>query len=179
MANRGLKFLGNPCRRGHDGTRYVSDGKCVQCGALIGALKWATNREEQKKKWFAWYNQNRERHAMTFKVWREANAPADRLNSLEWKKLNPGRVRASMAKRKVAMLQRMPVWVDVEAIASIYTKAVATTKNIWNEWESEMVLKSVIKRACKRHFRDIVVNVEKRKPFIFWCIIFFFRLNEF
>lgn len=40
-------------------------------------------------------------------------------------------------------------------------KAVATTKNIWNEWESEMVLKSVIKRACKRHFRDIVVNVEK------------------
>lgn len=40
-------------------------------------------------------------------------------------------------------------------------KAVATTKNIWNDWQSEMVLKSVIKRACKRHFRDIVVNVEK------------------
>jgi hypothetical protein len=39
-------------------------------------------------------------------------------------------------------------------------KAVATTKNIWNDWQSEMVLKSVIKRACKRHFRDIVVNVE-------------------
>jgi hypothetical protein len=39
-------------------------------------------------------------------------------------------------------------------------KAVATTKNIWNNWQSEMVLKSVIKRACKRHFRDIVVNVE-------------------
>jgi len=40
-------------------------------------------------------------------------------------------------------------------------KAVATTKNIWNDWQSEMVLKSVIKRACKRHFRDIVVNAEK------------------
>lgn len=40
-------------------------------------------------------------------------------------------------------------------------KAVATTKNIWDSWESEMVLKSVIKRACKRHFRDAVVNVEK------------------
>lgn len=40
-------------------------------------------------------------------------------------------------------------------------KAVATTKNIWEDWQSEMVLKSVIKRACKRHFRDIVVNVEK------------------
>ena len=40
-------------------------------------------------------------------------------------------------------------------------KAVAMTKNIWNDWQSEMVLKSVIKRACKRHFRDIIVNVEK------------------
>jgi hypothetical protein len=48
---------------------------------------------------------------------------------------------------------------NMEDIAKM--KAVATTKNIWDAWESEMVLKSVIKRACKRHFRDIVVNVEK------------------
>jgi hypothetical protein len=39
-------------------------------------------------------------------------------------------------------------------------KNVATTKNIWNSWESEMVLKSVMKRACKRHFNDLVVNIE-------------------
>lgn len=38
---------------------------------------------------------------------------------------------------------------------------VAMTKNIWNEWFEEMTLKSVIKRACKRHFRDIVVEAEK------------------
>ena len=37
---------------------------------------------------------------------------------------------------------------------------VAMTQRIWNEWESEMVLKSVIKRACKRHFKDIVTNIE-------------------
>lgn len=37
---------------------------------------------------------------------------------------------------------------------------VAKTQKIWNEWESEMVLKSVIKRACKRHFKDIVTNIE-------------------
>ena len=37
----------------------------------------------------------------------------------------------------------------------------ARATNIWKEWYSEMVLKSVMKRACKRHFRDIVVNVEK------------------
>lgn len=37
---------------------------------------------------------------------------------------------------------------------------VAKTKKIWDEWFSEMVLKSGIKRACKRHFKDIVVNLE-------------------
>jgi len=37
---------------------------------------------------------------------------------------------------------------------------VAKTKAIWNEWESEMTLKSVIKRGCKRHFKDVVVNIE-------------------
>jgi len=39
-------------------------------------------------------------------------------------------------------------------------KKVAIIKNIWAEWEGEMILKSVIKRACKRHFNDLVVNIE-------------------
>lgn len=39
-------------------------------------------------------------------------------------------------------------------------KAVAKTLTIWNKWESEMVKKSVIKRACKTHFYDKFVNVE-------------------
>ncbi len=37
---------------------------------------------------------------------------------------------------------------------------VAKTQKIWNAWESEMTLKSVMKRACKRHFKDLVVNIE-------------------
>jgi hypothetical protein len=37
---------------------------------------------------------------------------------------------------------------------------VAKTQNVWNTWFSEMVLKSVVKRACKRHFKDLVVNIE-------------------
>jgi len=40
-------------------------------------------------------------------------------------------------------------------------KAVAKTKTMWNEWEGEMVKKSIIKRACKTHFKDIVQNVDE------------------
>lgn len=39
-------------------------------------------------------------------------------------------------------------------------KKVAKTKTIWDEWFGEMCLKSVIKRACKRHFKDLVKNIE-------------------
>lgn len=39
-------------------------------------------------------------------------------------------------------------------------KNVAKTKNVWNNWYGEMVLKSVIKRACKRHFKDHFTNIE-------------------
>jgi len=39
-------------------------------------------------------------------------------------------------------------------------RAVAKTQRIWEAWFTEMVLKSVIKRACKRHFKDVVTNIE-------------------
>lgn len=32
---------------------------------------------------------------------------------------------------------------------------------LWNKWDSEFWLKSVIKRACKRHFYDIVSDIDK------------------
>lgn len=47
----------------------------------------------------------------------------------------------------------------MEEIAKM--KNIAKTKHVWNEWEGEMILKSVIKRACKRHFKDVVTNIEK------------------
>ena len=38
---------------------------------------------------------------------------------------------------------------------------VAISQNAWNIWEGEMILKSMMKRSSKRHFNDIVVNIEK------------------
>lgn len=33
--------------------------------------------------------------------------------------------------------------------------------SLWKKWESEFVLKSVMKRACKRHFNDVVAEIDK------------------
>lgn len=36
------------------------------------------------------------------------------------------------------------------------------TPSTWDKWQSEFYLKSVIKRACKRHFNDITKQIEER-----------------
>jgi recombinational DNA repair protein RecT len=41
-------------------------------------------------------------------------------------------------------------------------KQVAKMKTIWNTWETEMYLKTIIKRACKRFFHDIVKEIEDK-----------------
>ena len=40
-------------------------------------------------------------------------------------------------------------------------KASSKTQPIWDAWFSEMVKKSVVKRACKTHFKDLVEDIEE------------------
>lgn len=40
-------------------------------------------------------------------------------------------------------------------------KQTAQISSTWDKWESEFWLKSVIKRACKRHFNDVVEEIDK------------------
>lgn len=40
-------------------------------------------------------------------------------------------------------------------------KAQSKQSSLWGKWESEFMLKSVIKRACKRHFYDIIEDIDK------------------
>jgi hypothetical protein len=49
--------------------------------------------------------------------------------------------------------------INMDEVAKM--KSVAKTQSIWNVWEGEMIMKSIIKRSCKRHFNDIVENAEK------------------
>lgn len=103
--------------------RYVSDGKCVRCGAEKGALLWATQRAEQQRKHSEWAEKNPGRVRELFANWRKANAAKDRADSLRWQHENRSRIRAAIAKRKAALLQRMPAWADPEEIQAIYAKA--------------------------------------------------------
>ena len=38
-------FRGRPCVHGHDGTRYTSNGSCVECSKISAALRHALVRK--------------------------------------------------------------------------------------------------------------------------------------
>lgn len=44
-----------------------------------------------------------------------------------------------------------------------YKEMKGSSKNpgTWDKWESEFWLKSVIKRACKRHFNDVTIEIDR------------------
>lgn len=39
-------------------------------------------------------------------------------------------------------------------------RAVAKTDNVWKQWFPEMCMKTLIKKACKTHFKDVFSNIE-------------------
>ena len=39
-------------------------------------------------------------------------------------------------------------------------RKVAKTDSIWKNWPKEMALKTIMKKACKQHFKDIYQNIE-------------------
>lgn len=47
---RGAKYQGNPCRKGHNGLRYVNCGACVAC-MLSKARTQVRNPETSRKYW--------------------------------------------------------------------------------------------------------------------------------
>ena len=52
-------------------------------------------------------------------------------------------------------------FIEVMSFADLEkVRATAKTQYIWNSWTDEMYLKSLLKRACKRHFRDITESLD-------------------
>lgn len=55
------------------------------------------------------------------------NAERGRAKSREWKKINAAKHCAINAKRKAALLKRLPAWADLAAIESFYAEAARLT----------------------------------------------------
>jgi hypothetical protein len=92
-------YIGERCLRGHDGRRYVSGGKCVQC------QQERIRADSDKTAAREWHVNNPERS-------RELNR--------NWHKNNRQKAVAKTMRRNAAKLRAIPKWADLELIELIY-----------------------------------------------------------
>jgi hypothetical protein len=97
-------FMGNPCRHGHEGLRYVKCRRCVDC-CKNQSVKWAAeNLAEVKRHQKDW----RDRHkteAERARQRRIRDPEGARASVRRWGQNNPAKVRAIAAKKRAIKLQ--------------------------------------------------------------------------
>lgn len=117
-------FTGKPCKQGHIAERRVSGRCCVVC-ADTSARDWAKqNRLRVKQIATEWNQRNKEREAARARQWRKENPDTYKQAVKNWRNNNAVHYRSYMARvandRRMAKLQREPVWADKERIKAYY-----------------------------------------------------------
>lgn len=145
-----------PCRRGHVAKRYAGRGGCVECGRVRALARYRAKREEillqaaaryrrdpekqksavrersrrepEKKRAQAksHYERNTDKYKAKSKTWVSANREHQRELAREWRRNNPAKVAAGVARKRAAWMQRTPKWLSKEqrrAIGEFYAQA--------------------------------------------------------
>ncbi len=151
--NKGLKryFTGKPCKNGHVCERVTISRICVDCAAINSKnsrernldnrlAKEQSNRENRRE-----YNLNysRERYKNNKEKVRQA--------SEKWRLLNLDKSAAFTAKRKAALLQACPPWVNLKDIEVFYKRARELTLSTGTEHEVDHIHPLQGENICGLH----------------------------
>jgi len=147
-------FTGKECINKHIDVRYKS-GACQKC-AILKATKRrkdkpertraATNRyaakninkSRQRKK--LWYSRNLNKATETARQWHADNPEKVKEKRKKWEKENPGKVGLRRAKRRAALLNRTPEWIDHELIFLMYKACALLQEFMEKEYHVDHVL---------------------------------------
>lgn len=151
-----------PCRRGHN-LRSIH-GACIECRKMQEKIRYYANPEKTKEKVAFKYRKNanklREKRKEIYKKNADVEKAIAKIRSAEWRKNNPnhagakeskkqwkknnlGKVRADTIKRRVALMNRMPKWLDEEdfwMIEQAYELAAMRKKMFGFDWHVDHVL---------------------------------------
>ena len=117
-------FTGKPCKHGHIAERRVSGRCCVVCADNLTRAWAKQNSNRVKQIATSWNERNKEREATRARKWRKENPDTYKQAVMSWRKNNAARYRSYMAHvantRRVAKIQREPLWSDTERIRAYY-----------------------------------------------------------
>jgi len=97
---------GQPCARGHDGERFVSNYSCIACMSE-NSITWARkNHARLKGGMVAWRLKNRPRVSASHRQWLSENRPSTvihKANRRARKTASPGRLSKGIAEKLLAL----------------------------------------------------------------------------
>lgn len=103
----------------------------------------------------AWYEANKELHAVNVSKWRAANPDKDaevrRAARSKWAKTHPAEVNARNARRHAAKMHATPVWANSFFIGEAYDLAVRRTALLGFQWEVDHIVPLRSPLVCGLH----------------------------
>lgn len=158
-------FTGSPCKNGHIADRSTKTGRCTECRRETDRLRYAQNSKMFIEKKQKYYNDNaeyiREKRRSRYAENPDKERDMARLRSAEWRAANPGKVAlqrhlkikykkanphkmtADLAKRRSAKKQRTPPWLtkkDFAAIEIFYKLAKQKTLDTGFAWHVDHIV---------------------------------------
>lgn len=121
-------FTGLPCAHGHISERLTSSGNCLTCSASAKAASARKNKDAVNASHRAYRAKNADVFRSREREKRMAEPERFAANAARWRERRPWVRAAQSAKRRAAIVQRTPLWADLEKIAAVYERAALLTK---------------------------------------------------
>lgn len=117
-----VTYLGKPCKRGHDGTRYKSRNDCVQCAKDRARVYWKDKPEAFKAYTRKANEKHREYHIRWARERRKTNKENIAAYRIKYREENKDYFAAWASERRAKRRKAQPKWLTKEQKHQIYFK---------------------------------------------------------
>ena len=136
-------FTGKACVQGHVAPRRAKTGECLECRTVQLKVWRKANPQKVVKHNASQYVQHAEKIKVATKAYFEANRDKCYKTMAAYREKNPHIAAKISAKRKAAMLQRIPKWltpIDFERIDNEYKVARLLSKVTGSLWHVDHII---------------------------------------